>query len=60
MKIETCVWIACTTCRAPVIRPLPQGWSYTVKQRPTGIHRVTTHLPQCPDGFKKVEIPDVE
>jgi hypothetical protein len=58
MKIETCVWRTCPECQAPLIRPLPDGWTFTVEHRKTGIHRVMTHLPQCEDGFKKVKLFD--
>jgi len=60
VKVLTYVWRTCPECQAPAIRPLPVGWSYTVEKRRTGIHKVTVHLPQCRDGFKRVEIPDVD
>lgn len=60
MKVMTCIWRTCPECQAPAIRPLPVGWSYTVEKRRTGIDKVTVHLPQCRDGFKRVEIADVD
>lgn len=60
MKVLALTWGFCPTCRAEPIRPLPEGWSYTVQRRPTRIDRVTPHTENCPKGFKKVEIPDVD
>lgn len=58
MRVDSWVWRECRQCRAPVIRPLPDFWSFTVKTRRTGICMVSTHLPECAMGFKKVVIPD--
>lgn len=60
MKILACVWCECHWCKAPNLRPLPAGWSYTVKQMPHGIDQVTPHTEDCIYRFKKVEIPDVD
>lgn len=60
MKLSACIWRTCGRCQAPLVQPLPEGWTYTVELRKTGVHKVMTHLPQCEDGFKKVEFPDVD
>lgn len=60
MKVIMCTWRTCGKCRAPMVRPLPAGWSYTVQRRRSGIDRVTPHLPQCPKGFVAIDtgVPD--
>jgi hypothetical protein len=58
MKIFACVWCRCRICKAPVTRPTPDGWTYTIVRRRSGIHRVTPHREGCPSGFRKVLLPD--
>lgn len=60
MKVYACVWMLCHKCKAPSDRPLPEGWTYVVRRMPHGIDRVTPHKADCPHGFKKVHIPDVD
>lgn len=56
MHLETFVWRTCGECRAPVVRPLPEGWTYTIERRKSGIDWLFPHLPQCRFGFKKIEV----
>lgn len=56
MKIVACVWRLCGECEAPITRPLPQGWTYTVVRRKNRIDQVTVHREDCPDGFQKVVV----
>jgi hypothetical protein len=58
VKVKACIWRLCPECEAEIIRPLPDGWSYTVVQRPTGIATVTPHRDGCPSGFERVDLPD--
>jgi hypothetical protein len=60
MKILALSWGCCPKCKAPPIRPLPEGWSYTVRPKRSGIHRVTPHTEDCPRRFKRVFVPDVD
>jgi hypothetical protein len=60
MKSTTVVWKTCPVCDAQLQRPLPAGWSYTVKTTKHGVSHVTPHLESCPSGFQKVELPDDE
>lgn len=60
MKVLALTWSKCSVCKAEPIRPLPDGWSYTVVRRQSRIDRVTPHTEDCPKGFEKVYIPDVD
>jgi hypothetical protein len=60
MKVVTVVWKTCPVCDAQRMRPLPDGWSYTVKATKYGVSHVTPHLGSCPAGFQAVELPDDE
>lgn len=58
MKVKNVVWVVCRRCEAPLVRPLPEGWSYTVKKHRNGKSKVMPHEADCPDGFAKVELPE--
>lgn len=48
----------CGSCQAPWPGRLPEGWTVTTSKY-ARIQRATPHLPECPAGFTKVEVPDV-
>jgi hypothetical protein len=58
MRIYACVWRTCAECEAPLTRPLPEGWTYTVEMPRSGIAKVMQHYEDCPDGFVKVKLPN--
>lgn len=60
MKILALSWGRCHVCKADPIRPLPEGWSFTVRRMKSGIDRVTPHQEWCELGFQKVFVPDVD
>lgn len=60
MQILALTWGRCHYCKAEPHRPLPEGWSYTVRRMPSRIDRVTPHVEDCPLGFQKVYVPDVD
>jgi hypothetical protein len=59
MKVGLMVWRLCPHCKCQATKnDLPDGGSFTVKRLSGGISHVTSHMPGCPRGFKKVEIPE--
>lgn len=60
MKVIDCIWRICPECEAPAGQDLPPGGSFTIEKRDSGIDKVITHYEGCSEGFKKIEIPDVE
>ncbi len=55
MKVDAVLAI-CPKCNAPYLNPMPKGWSWTVHRRRGGTNEAMPHLPDCPDGFTKVEV----
>lgn len=61
MKVTDGRFKPCHICGAPLVQPLPEGWTWTV----TGVyglyHLVTSHYPGCEKGFKqKWTVPDAD
>lgn len=59
MHVINGVVTECPTCLTPWSRHPPEGYTMTI-QKVRGVQYIQLHTPYCPDGFRVVEIPDVE
>lgn len=57
MKILAATVAYCDICEAKFRRPLPNGWTVTTYQVGSRNY-VQAHLPTCPAGYPKTEVPD--
>lgn len=58
VKVTQGQYERCSQCEAPMVQPLPEGWTYTTIGLYGLGHLVTPHKPGCPLGFKPAQVPD--